>query len=226
MSKNTCDTMTGEDHLKLFGFQYAHEFIHVAERNIQEIIAIEKHVIAIDMYNKTLVNDSDNDELKNEKLKKYTMEMNPNLMECSQFDLSQVEIAKRYLAFHCISMAFEMLYKTAIANENTHFERKHLISILHEQLDTSKEEVEGIIIDHGWEQIEDFTSYFDEYFSAPSMKYFESYLRFHQDEKYKHPNQLIQLFHKMSESMRKIASQNRDGSSEKKWTHSIRLLSR
>ena len=227
MSKNTRDTMTGEEHLKLFGSQYAHEFIRVAENSIQEIIPIEKHIIAVDMYNKTLTNDFDNEEIKNEKLKEYSMEMNPNLIEYSLHSLSQVQMAKRYLAFHCISMAFEMLYKTAIANENISFERKHPISILHKQLGTSKEVtevIENIIIDHGWKQIEDFTSYFDEYFSDPSMKYFESYLVF-DDEEYKHPNQLIQLFHKMSESIGKIASQNWDGNSAK-WTHPIRLLSK
>ena len=218
MSKNTSGTMTGEEHLKQFGFQYAHEFIRVAESNISEIIIIEKHIIAIDMFNKTLGKDGDC-----EKLKKYTDSMNPNLMGISQSDLSQVQMAKRYLAFHCIAMAFEMLYKTAIAHDNTNFERKHPISILHNQLGTSKEEVEGIIIDHGWESIKGFTSYFDEYFSDPSMKYFESYLVF-DDEEYKHPNQLIRLFYKMGKSVRKTASQNTDRIS-KKWTYPIRLLS-
>lgn len=219
MSKNTRDTMTGEEHLKQFGFQYAHEFIRVAESNISEIIIIEKHIIAIDMLNKTLRKAGDC-----EKLKKYTDSMNPNLMGLSQSDLSQVQMAKRYLAFHCIAMAFEMLYKAAIAHENTDFERKHPISILHNQLDTSKEEIECIIIDHGWKSIEDFTSYFDEYFSDTSMKYFESYLVFGGNEEYKHPNQLISLFRKIGESMRKTASQNTDRIS-KKWTHPIRLLS-
>ena len=253
MSKNRDDTMTGEEHLKQFGFQYAHEFIRVAESNIQEIIAIEKHLIAIDMLGKTLAKDCDIDEKyieeqlnenkitrdtlykvlpkdSYEKTQKYIEEqfkesnINPNLSGISQFELSQVQMAKRYLAFHSIAMAFELLYKTAIANENKEFERKHPISILHNQLGTSREEIEGIIINHGWGSIEDFTSYFDKYFSDPSMKYFESYLVFG-DEEYKHPNQLIRLFHKMNESMRKTASQNKNKRSEK-WTYPIRLLSR
>ena len=49
MSKNTRYTMNGVEHLKQFGFQYAHEFIPVAESNISEIIVIEEHRIAIDM---------------------------------------------------------------------------------------------------------------------------------------------------------------------------------
>ena len=253
MSKNRDDTMTGEEHLKQFGFQYAHEFIRVAESNIAEIIVIEKHLIAVDHLPKILAKACDIDKkyIKEqlnenritrdtlckllpkgsyERAQKYIEEqfkesnINPNLIGFSQYELSQVQMPKRYLAFHCIAMAFEMLYKTAIANENTDFERKHPISILHNQLGTSKEEVEGIIIDHGWESVEDFTSYFDEYFSDPSMKYFESYLVF-DGEEYKHPNQLIRLFHKIGESMRKTANQNKDRRSGK-WTHPIRLLSR
>ena len=252
MSKNRDDTMTGKEHLKRFGFQYAHEFIRVAESNIQEIIAVEKHLIAIDMLGKTLANDCAIDQKyiqeqlnenritrdtlykllpkdSYERAQKYIEEqfkesnINPNLIGFSQYELSQVQMPKRYLAFHCIAMAFEMLYKTAIANENTDFKRKHPISILHNQLGMSKEEVEGIIIDHGWESVENFTSYFDEYFSDSSMKYFESYLVF-DDEEYKHPNQLIRLFHEISESIRKTASQNKDRKSEK-WTYPIRLLS-
>lgn len=224
MSKNRHDTMTAEEHLKQFGFQYAFEFIRVAESNVSEIIVIEKHLIAMDILSKKLLKGFDIEEAKRyaeEKLNDSSF--NPNLIGISQSNLSQVQMAKRYLAYHSIGMAFEMLYKTAIAHGNIDFERKHPISILHNQLGTSKEEIEGIIINHGWESIEGFTSYFDEYFSDPSMKYFESYLTF-DDEEYKHPNQLIRLFYKIGESMRKTASQNKDRKSEK-WSYPIRLLS-
>lgn len=251
MDKKTRDIMTGEEHLKEFGFQYAHEFISVADSNIQQVIAIEKHLIAIDTFQKKVVEfaessditpDYINEQINKGNLTKDTLykllpqntyenfeeylqeqskenKINPSLMGFLQSELSQVQIAKRYLAFHCIGMAFEMLYKTAIERESIGFKKKHPISILHKQLVTSKQEVENIILDHGWQSIEEFTSYFDDYFSDPNVKYFEKYITF-QNEAYKHPSQLIHLFYKISESMQKIKYH-----STGKWTHPIRLLS-
>ena len=243
MSKNTRDTMTDVEHIREFGFQLAHEFIRVAESNIVEIITVEKHCKSVVIFQRKLADDLSNEEhiqkqLNKNKITKDTLykllskdtyeyyneevrksNINQNLNEFSLAQLWGLLIPKGGLVCHCIGMAFEMSYKTAIAREGTNFEKRHPISILHKQLVTSKQEVENIILNHGWQSIEAFTSYFDEYFSDPNVKYFEKYLTFH-DEEYKHPSQLIRLFHKISEPMRKIKYQGSE-----KWTYPIRLLS-
>ena len=192
------DTMSASEHLKLFGLQYANEFIHTAENNISVIIAIENHV---------------HRKIPNDTLKGF-----------SNNDLSTIDMSKRYLACHCIGMAFEILYKTAILMENKDFTHTHKISTLHAQLETSKEEIEKIIIDHGWETVENFTSYLDDYFTNPNNKYFESYLTFG-DEKHKHPKRLINLFRKISEFVVKNANEN-NVKKPTNWSYPIRLLSR
>ena len=252
MSKNRDDTMTGEEHLKQFGFQYAHEFIRVAESNIQEIIAIEKHLIAIDMLGKTLAKDCDIDkkyieEQLNEnritrdtlykllpkdsykKAQKYIEEqfkesnINPNLIRISQSDLSQVQMAKRYMAYHAIGMAFEILFKTAILLESNDFTHTHKISTLYTELQGLKTEFENIIIAHGWQTVDSFTAYLDNYFTNPNNKYFETYLTF--NDEHEHPKQLINLFNKISECLVKYANQN-NVKKPTDWTYPIRLLSR
>ena len=215
--------MTGKEHINLFGIQYAFEFIQVAENNVSEVIAIEKHTIAIDMYNKTLVNDCDNDELKNEKLKKYTVEMNPNLMEFTQSDLSQVGMAKRYMAYHAIGMAFEILFKTGILLDGNDFTHTHKISTLYAELQSLKTEFKNIIIAFGWQTADHFTTYLDNYYTNPDNKYFETYLTF--NDKHEHPKELINLFNKISECLVKYANEN-NVKKPTNWTYPIRLLSR
>ena len=57
MSKNTHDIMTGVEHLSKFGFQYAHEFIRVAESNISEVIVVEKQMIAVITFQRKFADD-------------------------------------------------------------------------------------------------------------------------------------------------------------------------
>lgn len=224
MSKNKNDTMTAKEHIKQFGFQYASEFIQVAEKNISEVIAIEKHAIAIDMLGKTIDKDRDS-----EKAKKYIEEqlkegnLNLNLMGFSQSELSQGQMAKRYIIYHTIGMAFEILFKTAILLEGNDFTHTHKISTLYTELQSLKTEFENIIIACGWQTVDCFTAYLDNYFTNPHNKYFETYLTF--KDKHEHPKQLINLFNKISEYLVKYANQN-NVKKPTNWTYPIRLLSR
>ena len=199
MNKNTRDTMTAIEHLKLFGIQFSANFMYIAEDNILDIIAIENHV------HRGIPND--------------------NLKRFSNSDLSIMDMSKRYLAFHCIGMAFEILYKTAILMENKDFTHTHKISTLHEELETSKEEIAKIIIADGWKTVENFTSYLDDYFTNPNNKYFECYLVFNEDEEHKHPKRLINLFRKISDFVVKYANEN-NIEKPTNWTYPTRLLSK
>ena len=222
MSKK--DTMTAKEHIKQFGFHYAFEFIQVAEKNISEVIVIEKHAIAIDMLGKTIDRDRDS-----EKAQKYIDEqfkagnLNLNLMEYSQDSLSQLQMAKRYLAYHNIGMAFEVLFKAAILLEHNDFPHKHELSILYPALGNLKAKFENIIIASGWKTVDSFTTYLDNYFTDPNNKYFETYLTF--NDEHEHPKALINLFKKLSEHVTKYANEN-NIKRPSDWSYPIRLLSK
>lgn len=132
-------------------------------------------------------------------------------------------ISKRYSAFHFIGMGFEILYKTAILMEGGSPTWRHKLSILHEELKTSKEGFSKIITEHGWKKDEDFISYLDEYFTDPSIKYFDGYLVF--KDRHQHPLQLIKLFYKLSHFVVDNANKN-NVSKPSRWSPPIRLLSK
>ena len=191
------DTMTAKEHLKLYGIQYSNHFMHIAKDNISDIIAIENHV--------------------------HNGIPNNNLLNFSQGDLSVMNMSKRYIAYHTMGMAFEILFKTAILLEGNDFTHTHKISTLYTELQSLKTEFANIIIICGWQTVDNFTAYLDDNFTNPHNKYFESYLTF--DEEHEHPEQLITLFHKICECLVKHANQN-NVKKPTNWTYPIRLLSR
>ena len=190
------ETMTATEHLKVYGIQYASEFIFNAEHSISEIITMENESLTKDPHDTT-----------------------------DRLNIALALFSKRYFAYHCIGMAFELLYKTTIILlENEMYEWTHKISTLHNQLDISKEKISKIITNHGWTTVTDFTSYLDQYFTNPHNKYFENYLVFGKEE-YKHPTELINLWTKIMCFV--VENANRNNSQRpRRWSYPQRLLSR
>ena len=117
-------------------------------------------------------------------------------------------LSKHYISFHCIGMAYELLYKTTILIEGNQHHHKHEICVLHKQLtDESKQKFEKVVTEHGWTTLDDFSSYLDDYVTNPHKKYFEGgFASF--VHKRGHQRCLIDLYHKLTGLVGVIASKN------------------
>ena len=138
-------------------------------------------------------------------------------------DMALVYMSKRYSAFHLIGMGFEILYKTSILMEGRSPTWTHKITILHGELDASREGFSKIIAKYKWERDKDFTSYLDKYFTDPSIKYFSGY--FDLKHGYQHPLRLIELFYELLHFVVDNANRNKVPKPSG-WTPPIRFLTK